>query len=235
MSVLINNDLIWVSIPRCASMSIEQTLMHTPELRAEHILNNYHVLYDAYLKDNKTPFHYHYQLNDLYDRFGNKETICITRDWFERWLKALKYLFSIIEYEKLTSVIEWKDIDNDFLYSIFNSEFSNDIHTLNDDKLLKSFSKLVKEDISTLNSNVGDYMLFLLSQNFWKSGNKCKYEFDINEIYKFEDFISNRYGVNFKIPKINTESNNRGNIVIDDKLRGLVWNLFEKPFVKKLF
>jgi hypothetical protein len=76
------------------------------------------------------------------------------------------------------------------------------------------------------------------SQEAWKSGHKPTYEFDIHELYKFEDLIKSKFGESIKIEKENTTnySYSKINIQEDQKLRDWVWNKFEKHyFSKKIF
>ena len=96
MSILINNNLIWVSIPRCASLSIEKTLMNIKELKTKHFLDYNNLILQNKI-DEKIPFHYHIPLDLLYRRFGKKESICITRNWFERWMSSFEHIFKALE------------------------------------------------------------------------------------------------------------------------------------------
>ena len=106
MSHLINNELIWISIPKCASYSIEQALRNS-KLKLE--------LYDP----NDMLSHYHTPLNECLETWGNKETICINRDWVDRWMSALNFIWDKIEYESSFELIcKWENLDNEFLYKI---------------------------------------------------------------------------------------------------------------------
>lgn len=225
MSILIDNNLIWVSIPRCASLSIEKTIMNINELNSIHYLDYNNLIIHDVLHS-----HGHFMLNSLYQVFGRKETICITRDWFDRWLSSLEQIFKIIKMDNLTPIIDWIDVDNNFIYDTFDSKFSNDIYS--GDSSLECYYKLIKKD-NNISNNLNGVINILRSQNFWKNNEKCTYEFDIHEIYKFENFMSNRYNVDFRLPTINASSGIKSKIVIDDKLKNHVWNIFESIFVRK--
>jgi len=76
------------------------------------------------------------------------------------------------------------------------------------------------------------------SQEAWKSGYKPTYEFDIYELYKFEELIKNKYDKNIKIGKDNqiNYAYPQMDVKEDHKLRDWIWNKFEKSyFTKKLF
>ena len=80
MAYLINEDLIWVITPKCASYSIENALQ-----KSNLKLKRY---------DNYTKVHVHVSLNECLNMFGKRESVCITRNWFEKWLSALNFIWS---------------------------------------------------------------------------------------------------------------------------------------------
>ena len=73
----------------------------------------------------------------------------------------------------------------------------------------------------------------LFSQNYWKDNNKCDYEFDINEINKFVDFIEEKFGEKLIIDKLNSNSKTKSKLVLNDELKSFVWDKFEKKYNKK--
>lgn len=233
MSILINNDLIWVSVPRCASLSIETTLLSTSNLIVEYCGD-----YESITKKNKEDKylkHYHYDILELYNYFGFKESVCIKRDWFDRWLSALENVFESISQDNFHPIVEWKDVDNKFIYDVFNMNFSNDLYTINnDEKMLNCYSKFIKEDYKTAykNSVAFPNVGILRSQNYFKNNTPCTYEFDIFEISKFENFIENKYNVEFKLPALNCSKKIKNNIIIDNNLKNWIWKIFESPYKK---
>ena len=85
MSLLINDNLIWVATPKCASISIENALYSS----------NLNIKPSKWIEINNNR-HLHIPIDILKKEFGNKESICITRDWFEKWLSALNHLWDVI-------------------------------------------------------------------------------------------------------------------------------------------
>jgi hypothetical protein len=216
MSLLIENDLIWVSMPKCASFSIEHALT------SSNLNYRVHNLYTDFGK-----WHGHIDLKSLYDEFGYRDTICVKRDWFERWLSSLEYFFYGMKELGNEPIIEWENIDNDFIYKSFDKDYINykesDVENLS--------LKFLKKPFNQAKHNNGLFKLFF-SQNYWKLNKPCTYEFNINELYKLEEFIYNRYNKVIKIEKHNHIPKSKNNIVIDDKLKQFVWNIFEEPFKK---
>jgi hypothetical protein len=221
LSHLINNQLIWISNPKCASYSIEKALRNS-KLKLE--------MYDP----NTIEGHYHVPLNACLEMWGKKETICITRDWLSRWLSALNYVWDTIEYySNHTPICKWEDIDNEFIYKTFDTDFLNHLH-LQDESgygYKTCFLKVVKEKDEPLARNTNG-MSTLISQRYYKSNKNCTYEFDIKDIDKFTDFIEERFGERLILEITNKSTKRANKIVIDDKLKSFIWENFEKRFEK---
>jgi hypothetical protein len=229
MSICINNDLIWLSIPKCASTSIENALQNS-KLDVVH--------YD-YGKKKDYNRHLHIRLKYLYEKFGLKETICINRDYFDRWISGLKHIWDTYEKINVPLIKKWEDVDNDFIYQTFTDDYVNEIYisgknfptirnhngkSVIDYSKVTSIEKIVPNGIFIEN--------ILRSQLYVKDNKKCTYEFDISEIDKFEKFIENRYNIDFKLDILNKTSFQNNLIIKDQKLKNWVWEKFEKRFIK---
>jgi len=222
VSHLINNELIWISMPKCASYSIEQAFRKS-KLKLE--------IYNP----NDRLSHYHPPLNECLARWGTKETICITRDYVYRWLSALNFIWDKIEFDsEYTAICKWEDVDNEFLYKTLDTNFLNNLHLLDTDEVgfKNCFFKLVKEKQDTL-KKIPDIMVPLISQKCFKSNRKCTYEFDIKEIDKFVNFIEDRFGEKIVIENTNQSSKRLNKIIINDELKLFIWENFEKRFEKR--
>ena len=222
MSHLINNELIWISSPKCASYSIEQAFRKS-KLKLE--------IYNP----NDRLSHYHPTLNECLTMWGTKETVCITRNWFEKWLSALNYIWDKIEIEyKFTPICKWEDVDNEFLYKTIDTDFLNNLHLLDTDEVgfKNCFFKLVKEKQDTL-KKIPDILPPLISQKCFKSNRKCTYQFDIKEMDKFVNFIEDRFGERLIIEKENQSTKRPNKIVVNDELKSFIWENFEKRFEKR--
>jgi hypothetical protein len=231
MGLLINNELIWLSIPRCASVSIERALL-TSNLnikRLELDLEYPHA-------------HTHFKKSSLYENFGIHKTVCVKRDWFDRWISGLEHFFYVTEISKLyTSIIKWEDVDNDFIFKTFDVDFANILYSTDNSEWDDIHLRLLKEkklkDIHSINGFVvrhyNGILSVLQSQNWIKENEPADYEFDISEIDKFSDFIYEKFGERLHIEKLNHSSEVSSKIVINDELRQWVWDKFEKPFEKR--
>ena len=219
MSILIKNELIWISVPKCASMAVEDALLKS----------NLDIKRHPYAIKSE-PLHTHIGIKKLREEFGDKETICIKRDWFDKWLSSIQYCFGmIIHKDGNIPIREWEDIDNEFIYETFTDEFVNLLYSDRTDALNECYSKL------TVDGKVAEKnrLSALFSQNYWKEDNKCTYEFDIREIDKFVDFIESRYGEKLYIEKMNENPKTKSKLILNDELKNFVWEKFEKRFNKK--
>jgi hypothetical protein len=225
MGYLINDDLIWVITPKCASNSIETAL-----LNSNLNLKKYNKYYEQHM-------HMHIPLNDCFNMFGKKESVCITRDWFEKWLSSLNFIWDMIElHTEYEPLCKWEDVDNETIYSVFNNEFVNKLYSLNDVSNNECFLKLLKvndKNIVDVPKETNGIVVTLISENYWKSDQKCTYEFDIKELGKFVNFIERRFGEKLVIERENTSTKRPNKIIVNDELKNFVWEKFEKKFKKR--
>jgi hypothetical protein len=223
MSVLINNNLIWISVPKCASLSIERAL-----IKSDLDIKMYSEYKYTVQKLNK---HGHITKSTLINEFGIYPTICITRNWLDRWLSGIEFIWQNLTKENQTMIIDWEDVDNNFIYNTFNYEFSKILHYTHNNEWYLGLNKLLKTNTDTM--ELAQVLCVLQSQNHWKENQPCTYEFDIKELHKFEEFIQNRYDVSFKIPHLNSTPKIKNKIEINNELKNHIWNVFEKPFEKR--
>ena len=230
MSYLINDELIWILTPKCASYSIENALKNS-NLKIENFNPPSTIFKEK---------HNHYNLQKSFTRFGKKETICITRDWFSKWLSALDFIFTQIEFNTIYEpIIKWEDIDNNYIYKLFDDKFINDLHSNIDEYVDNCFIKLLKpnyllSDIYTNEDfiNKKRQVVTIVSNKFWMNNQRCTYEFDIKELDKFVDFIENKFGEKLILNFDNVSSHRPNKIIKNDEFKNWVWDKFEKPFEK---
>ena len=223
--LLINNELIWISIPRCASVS----LINSFESSVLKIKKS--PLIESFIKNSKSNLkHYHLRKSECISDFGIKETFCINRNWFDRWLSALEFFFDVSKNtHKNELIIDWKDVDNEFIYKHFNTNFANAIYSENLEEMRDCYNSF----FTKINKNLTGTLCIFGSKNFWTENEKCTYEFDITEIDKFIDFINDRFGVKLEINKMNDTKKIKNKIEVNDELKTFLWDTFESRFVKK--
>jgi hypothetical protein len=181
--------------------------------------------------------HLHIPKNYLIQEWGNKETICITRNFVDRFISAIQFVWSRIEKNGYTPIIPIYEIDNQFIYKLFTPNIIYDIHndfTINGNKHLKFLQSIIKEKLNGTESFIGNINA-LICQNYYKNSDKCTYEFDINELDKFKNFIDKRYNTNIIIETINNNTNKeKPKIIKDTHFIEWLYNNFEKPYDKNI-
>jgi len=236
MSLLINNELIWVSIPKNASYSVEHSLL-TSNLRIEHAPVYYALLESNKLNNTDVLPHPHVKLDELKRDFGDKETFCIKRDPYDRFIAGIEFIFSkIITVNNHTPVVDISEIDNNFIYSFFDFETINNLYDTTNRRhelWFNIYCRLIKEelDFSSTYRNVFTNLSTILSQNYWTNCKKCTYEFDILDLDKYTKFINKKFNVNIEIEKLNTTIyKNKSGIINNIEFKNWVYNSFEKRF-----
>lgn len=225
MSLLINENLIWVATPKCASIAIENALYSS----------NLNIKPSKWIESHNNR-HLHIPIDFLKKEFGNKQSICIRRDWFEKWLSALNHLWDVIETQTPFELIcEWENVDNEFIYKLFNTDFLNNLHLTTFEGYTYCFNKLIlNNELTTEYKKEVGWMATLISEKYFKNNQKCTYEFDIKEIDKFASFIEERFGEKLIIETINSSPKRKNKIIVNDELKQFVWDSFEKRFEKNI-
>ena len=212
--MLLNNDLIWVCVPKNASYSIHFALNNS------NLDIQYSSEYDSFehekgliLTPGRQNFsHLHIQKNQLLQEWGNKETVCITRDFVDRFVSSVEFVWRKVQAAGYTTVVPVSEIDNELIYKLFTPSIIFDIHNNFEKEKVKYFNffqSIVKDeiDIDSEAYNFASNIASLRCQNFYKNSSKCTYEFDISELDKFEAFINSRYSTNIKVEKLNSNPN----------------------------
>ena len=231
MSLCINNELLWVSIPRCASVSIENALVSS-ELQIR--------FYKKQLFFDKG-IHVHIQLKTLYEYFGLKESICIKRNPTERFVSGLEHWWWTMYFKGLNPIIPFSEIDNNFIYTHFTDDVINNMYTY--EPFYASVSNNIDIEYINTKNYLNDYFstikgkkidtylpMLVMSQLFWTNNIKCTYEFDFKNINLFEEYISDRYKINFQLEHLNSRNKSSTKIKIDDKFENWIYDKFEKRF-----
>jgi hypothetical protein len=93
--------------------------------------------------------HVHTPINFLINEFGTKETVCINREYSERWVSSLCQIFKQLKNLGLTLSKKWEDIDNECIYNLFDKNTIKEINTCEKKNQIALLQKLVIEDLST--------------------------------------------------------------------------------------
>ena len=250
----LEKNLILLNIPRCASYTTEHAIVKS-DLSYQYIISNdLNITKDLHATvtiGNSTPTskedfydtlstrvlipHLHPRLNDMYKNFGVHESVGITRDYFDKFLSALRYFYDFAITSNIPLIRTAEEVTAEFLIEAFNIEFFNISENREEDTSL-AVRRLIEPEAIEF-ATPFNFPVVFNSTKWWTSGQKLTYEFDIKEIDKFKDFIENRYSKEITIVDKNRDTHvDFPNLVIDNKLRDHIWNTVEKKYyVKKLF
>lgn len=217
--ILIDKRLIYVATPKTATQSIKAAIINSG------------IPFEEF-HDNLAPGenHYHVTLSEMINKWGIKESFCLERDWFERWLSGITYLiYGYLHYDNLQPRFRLEDIDNNFIFETFTEDFVNTLYSPDKDDLRKI------QDIFLYNPDKLEHpgrVKVLCSSNFWKSGKKCTYEFNFKNFDKIETFFKESFNCEFEIPNLNEIKSifKLVNVEINDELKDFVFHRFEKRF-----
>jgi hypothetical protein len=138
----------------------------------------------------------------------------------------------LINYEN--DILDVNIIDIEFIKKTFNSNFVYIIE--NQPKELKTLLiNLFGIDDTNLNIQLSKSLLIFNSIRWWQSNEIVKYEFDINELNKFKEFIENKYNTEITISHENKSNKNImfPNLILNDELKSYIWKTFEKKYHTK--
>ena len=221
--ILIDKRLIYVATPKTATQSIKAAIIASGIPFEEFHTN---------LVPEDT--HYHVPLSEMISKWGMKESFCLERDWFERWCSGFTYIiYGYLHYDNLEPKFRLEDVDNNFIYETFTSDFVNTLYSP-DKKDLRKIQQVFLHNTDKL-EHPGRVKV-LCSSNFWKSGKKCTYEFKMKENAVVERFFESTFNCEFKIPVLNdTKSHFKlPNVKLNDELKSFVFERFEKRFHNRL-
>lgn len=215
--MLINNKFLFISLPRCASTSFYISCIKN-NLEIKHYNDEIDLkreqvnLSETNLeKFSDSLMHGHENIDDLYYKFGsNLEVISVYRNRHERFLSLWKHIIDeyyrigeISEFEKLTKLT----ID-DILF--FNKQDIYDI-----DYVINNFLRLNK--INTKNQYLKSILEILYKPlSYYHKHDPNIIWFNFNELYKLEEWVSNKLEMNFKLEKVNSSQHFDCNVSIDD-------------------
>lgn len=231
MSILIENEFIYLAIPKSGCISITNAIIKSnlnyelaPVLKTEYDKHKEEIN----AKDSEYIIKtFHYRLDQLKSEFGNKETISIKRNHLDKFISALNYCYYVFERENLKPKIGLNEIDNEYIYRLIDDNFVSSIENNRYGQVLKYFV----DDFSQIKNDTRlSFLYAFVPSSHMKCGYKIEHEFDITELHLLENFLNDRYGSNLEIKKLNVSEPNSNGIVKNTELSDFIWDKFEKKY-----
>lgn len=205
--MLVNNEFLFVSLPRCASTSFTHTC-----IKLGLTIKHFDSTFDNVTISNLV--HPHERLVNLQKKFGNHHPIiAIKRNRHERFLSFWKQIIKIMEGRNtlISNHLKKLTVDDILFYN------TSDIGTENNkSNLIEKF--LLQNDLLKYNPI---YLIELLSilynpLSFWHDNNNGIIWFDINKTEELNEWVSIKIGKPFELNKINSSDKVESNLIYDE-------------------
>lgn len=219
--MLINEKFLFISLPRCASTSFFISCLKY-NLKVNHLnplfdnqyekIPNFSKMLNEDLAD--VLAHGHEPIVGLKQKFKNKiPIISIRRDPYDRFISTYKHivdeLYRINEIE-IAKIFQNLNIDNILFFN------SNDLIGNNINNIISNF--LEENKIKKYPEYVWNMLMILYKQiSYWHNHDPNIIWFDIKELNKLEEWVSNQLNINFKLEKINSSQHFKINLKLDNE------------------
>ena len=209
--MVINNKIAFIAIPKNASWSVENSCIDL----------NFDLRYSNIAWENEVKRggirnrHIHTTIQALIATFGtNLDYVCILRNSTDRFISAWKFFITqSSEFLDYQTVSKLKNTNNDFIMNFIKNNHYDFISMYADRTIPKKlFIKLINEldfpqEFKTndeLLTRFSLHMLTFISQYHWIFNDVVTVkEFHLDNISKFEKYMSESLNVNFKLVHIN--------------------------------
>ena len=235
--MLVENKFFYIALPRCASTSfmtscvkynlnmqhfhdeinIDNQLLHLQKKLSEIDLENFNFR------------HTHESLGNLQKRFGSEyDIISVRRNKYERFISLWKHILHEMDLQESTDTFKkCSQLGLDEL--LFYSKYNN-IDLLNEDTIEEIALEFIK--IYKLNyiGKYGTSMIKLLVRpySWWHQHNPNIIWFDFNELWKLEEWVSNKLNIDFKLINSNTSNHYTCNIKLNDEFKKKYDSIYSK-------
>jgi hypothetical protein len=209
--MVINDKIAFIGIPKNASWSVESTCKeYNFDLKYSNIV------WENTMRENRQKNkHIHTKVQSLIKTFGTDlDYVCIIRDSTDRLISAWKFFISqshqVLDSFTLNKI---KNKNNEFLINFIKNNYNDFINSYGDDDTVKKvFIKLLDElefpeELKKNNKFINSFSLHILtfiSQYNWILNDTVKVkEFHFDRIDEFEDYMSKKLNVDFKLSHVN--------------------------------
>jgi hypothetical protein len=197
--MLVDDKFIFISIPRCATLSFEYTCISN----GLELDFNPHSLATKQLKINGTPtYHSHTKYSAYKDLYGDKyPIITITRDPVDRFISGWKYVLLEVKTLDIKLYNRLVNLTNEEFMFYFLNYFKN--LRFNENKIIEFFNQFVSD--FKLNRNLlVKIKTILVDNSFWTENSNDIIYFNFeNELPKLEQWVSEKCNIDFKMLSVN--------------------------------
>lgn len=225
--MLVENKFMYVSLPRCASTAFMASCVKQ-NLNIKHYKTDYNMenqlLYSHYDNTNQIDFqnfdkdfsHGHEPLIHLKEKFGYyHDVISVRRNKYERFISLWKHILKKFhERHHLDTVNKLSNLTiNELLFYKTNDLQSAD----SVEELIEIFIKKYKLNINEPGRNMLRILMFPYSR--WHNHDPDIIWFDFNELYKLEEWVSNKLNMDFKLMNLNSSNHVDSKLELNDEFK----------------
>jgi len=223
--MLVDNKFLYISLPRCGSTSFHYSCivngLDVKNLDTKGDFDNSKIDFHSMDESNIMNFiqHAHEPISELQKKFGyNLPIVSVSRNKYDRFYSLYKHI--IFDLDR----IGLKDLSYKFSKSKLDELFffsTDDVMTKqNRYHIIKKYLSDVMPELKYNESyryviNIIDILLTPLSH--WHTHHKNIIWFNIDEMYKLEEWVSNITNTEFKLKHVNSSSFVETDIQLDSK------------------
>jgi hypothetical protein len=222
--MLVENKFIYISLPRCASTAFMASCVKQ-NLDIKHYNSNYNMhnqlIYTQYDNINQINFqdfeiefaHNHERVACLKEKFGyDYNVISVRRNKYERFISLWKHVLNKFNgYGDLDTVNKLSNLTIDELLWYK----TNDLQSAESvEEVIEIFIKKYKLNIDEVGREMLRILIFPYSK--WHNHDPDIIWFDFNELYKLEEWVSNKLNIDFKLMNLNSSNHFDSKLELND-------------------
>jgi len=224
--MLIENKFIYISLPRCASTSFLTSCVRS-NLDIKHVNEIANIHNQLELRNKKLSdidyhnfmhevSHIHEPIDELKKKFGGElDIIAVKRNKYDRFISLWKHILhemDLKEHVDTFKICSNLSIDDILFYN------GNDLNIQNEYNVVDEFKK--RYGLTKLTS-YGENMIKLLIRpySYYHQHDNSIIWFDFNELYKLEEWVSNKLNIDFKLININSSKQYQSNLILNDEFK----------------
>lgn len=225
--MLVENKFIYVSLPRCASTAFMASCVKQ-NLDIKHYNDEFNIdnqlSLTQYDNINQIDFqnfeiefaHSHETLPQLREKFGyHYDIISVRRNKYERFISLWKHVLKLFHrYKNLDTVNKLVNLTIDELLWYK----TNDLQSVESvEEVVDIFTKKYKLNLNEPGKNMLRILIFPYSK--WHNHDPDIIWFDFNELYKLEEWVSNKLNIDFKLMNLNSSNHFDSKLELNDEFK----------------
>jgi hypothetical protein len=244
--MLINNKFLYVALPRCGSTSFHYSCivngLDVKNLNGRTDFDNSKIDFNSIDESNIMSFieHGHIPLIELQKKFGYElPIISVTRNKYQRFYSLYKHIIFELDRIGLTD-LSYKfsnfNLDELFFFNKLDIMSKQTRYHIISNYLHKVSPELIDNESYQYIINIIDILLTPISH--WHHHNKNIIWFNIEEIQKLEEWVSNITNTKFKLKHVNSSSFVETNIKLDTQFMvkyDSIYDYYDLPKNNKSF